>query len=949
MSFFDLFKPKSGAPEPPQLIINADFKAAALSIAVDWRGGTPGDLSALEHMDAITLATVMGLASENRARKLDTYHFEIPFEEIPYLPAPHLNILNIEPQKGWQVDLRVRGIIGRGDPQVRLYFTSPDGEYDVLEKGLVDEVACGFRSTKTGELIVLPAPVLNLREKVSQGPDLLDDDAQAAVYRFLADVKKAALEVKELLGEESIEIDGQLLKENFIAADEVRPQLQWEEDGSLRIFPVVDGLDDPQKSAELLNAPEERELFSYRDKKGTARIALTPQSRREVTRIKRRHRVPAEDVPRFLRDPRNYLQPPEELEQERKELAKRLGIPVAQLEDLPDLDPDQALNLTPIEEILANFDLDEYSERVIGIDVRPGAEPQLQNIRSIKLDDWSGSGESKALPGKSSKSSEPREKEAAQPFERLKLITADNEDELDYLVELRTFLARRFEELGGTPEGFSKEYRLKGTFQPEGYAWLRGLTDSATNIGGLLADDMGMGKTVQIVALFAHLASENKLRPALIVAPKSTIPNWQNEIKKFCSLNLHIYEHLGQNRSRNFEYISDHDIVVTTYDTLRQDQILLGKIHFTVMVCDEAQMIKNYTSGRAAASRAMNADTRIALSATPVENTLSELWSIFDFCQPGKLHTLREFRDRYVTPIERGSKSDQETAARNLLVDMGHHFLRRTKEEYLADELPQKHIHRHELPMSSAQVAIYDEILGRYHENPKKNALPAVQSLLRVCTHPEALTEDIAENLEISLRPIREVLSDPVKMIAQSPKFEYILEKLQQIEAKEEKAILFAGSRTIQSMLSTMVKYYFGFHPPVINGDVDTTERQTIIDQFNSSPGFNIILLSPRAAGVGINVTGANHVFHVIREWNPAVENQATDRAYRIGQKKDVHVYIPVTIYPKTSPRSLDESLDQMLSAKQHIASTSIVPRGMGVVSQRDLEANLKTTATELV
>ena len=990
MKIFDFFfrRDEGQDSERPTMTISPSREDSCVFATIDWANTTPGDPSALDLRTRILFDDLKSLSKTDLVARRGDYDYIIPFVSIPEFEAELQNLLQLEPQQGWTTEVRLGGVIGRGDPDLHLIFSDAGGTYDVVGRELVTPVECGFWSNKRHELIVLPRPILELRDLIEKGPDNLSDNRQAAVFRFVARVKELALQAQEELVDHTVKIAEQLQNEEFVAAESAKIQVEPDNSGGLNLYPTVKGMEDEKSRRDLLEARQTKELFTRRTEDTTTRVALHPQTRREIHRVRQKRHIPPEDVADFARDPRSHIQPPEELAAEKREIAEALGIPLDEVEESPDFNPDLALDLEPVEKFLEDFDIRLYGDRVIGVEVDGAELPSTDSARTTSLGDWSGK-ESASAPATeaadcaaathtdsepdvddpkgpeqtetggttpdpeassvdtsaegTSQTSESRiqgtsstERTTAKSG-KARLVTIDNDEETEFLIESREHLQRRFEDFGA-PELFDGE--LRKPFQTEGYAWLRELHDM-DDAGGLLADDMGMGKTVQVIALLSHLARNESLRPALLVVPKSTLQNWQNEIDKFCKVDLDCYEHLGGQRKRSANAIEKHDIVLTTYSTLRNDQLTLGEIRFSVMICDEAQKIKNYTTGQATACRAMNAGLRLALTATPVENGLIELWAILDFCQPGRLDSMASFKERFVEPIESADIETQDSASVQLLKRMDPHYIRRTKTQYLGDELPDKLMVPNAVSMTDVQRHKYDQVLDWYHSE-EGSAFGAINAMLRICAHPDAIKVDTEKKIGLPPRPISDVLNNPEEIVERSGKFQFIVKKLREIQQQGERAILFSRQRTIQLMLKAVASHLFGLHSYLINGQIPAADRQSIVDEFNQSKGFNIIVLSPRAAGVGINVTGANHVFHVTREWNPAVEDQATDRAYRIGQKRDVYVYVPTTEYPDNEYQTMDQHLHQLLEEKRGIANSTVVPRGLGKVARSELEKHLR-------
>jgi SNF2 family DNA or RNA helicase len=445
--------------------------------------------------------------------------------------------------------------------------------------------------------------------------------------------------------------------------------------------------------------------------------------------------------------------------------------------------------------------------------------------------------------------------------------------------------------------------------QVEGFQWLCHLEEKG--IGGLLADDMGLGKTIQVITFLLRQQKRQKLKPTILVLPIALIENWIEEIHKFAPDLVHsMYVHKGSGRLKSSEMIAQYDLVFTSYDTLKIDQLLLGKIKFQSIICDEAQNAKSYSSQRSRALRAMQADFRLAMTGTPVENTLEELWSIMDFVHPGELGSLREFKRTYI------QTNDYEA----LLKKIQPFYLRRTKKEVLDDRLPKKHEDEVlRVDASSTQKSIALSML-QTKETGQVAILNMLMRLRQLYGHPGVVIP------QYETLPAHEV-----------PKLEKLLEIIEKVRINDEKILIFTEFRKIQSILKRLFMQKFGIAVPVIDGE--TNNRQSVVKMFNQSPGFGIMILSPKAAGVGLTITSANHVVHYTRWWNPAVENQATDRAYRIGQEKDVFVYQIITTDSTNFPQgTVEELMHELLEKKRELAENVIVPFNMSELQKEIME-----------
>ncbi|MFB6264700.1 MAG: DEAD/DEAH box helicase, partial [Bradymonadaceae bacterium] len=537
-------------------------------------------------------------------------------------------------------------------------------------------------------------------------------------------------------------------------------------------------------------------------------------------------------------------------------------------------------------------------------------------------------------------SPEASESDPAAEIDDVELVTADNDAELAYRSLLDGFSGNESID-GRAPDAFEGELY---EHQRDGFAWLSALSavgdDSERDErGGLLADDTGLGKTIQVIALFARRLEQGELTPSLLVVPKTLMANWEQEIRQFCPEIGPIYRHHGSGRLEQPDRIAKQEVVITTYGTLRADQLLLGKVEFQVMACDEAQRIKNYSTKRAAACRAMDAELKLPLTATPVENELDDLWSILDFCQPGLLGTLPEFREEFADPVEApDDASERERAARRLRDEVRPHFVRRRKSEVLDDKIPDKRRHRTEVPISERQARAYRRAREAFGGG-RGEAFQVIDNLLRICSHPivtEARDEGVAA--AVQTRALDEVPGNEEEIVSESGKLQHVFDQLlPDIRDRGGKALLFTRFRREQLLAQMLVRRYFGFRPDAINGDAAGSQRQRIVDRFCAGEGFDALVLSPRAAGVGLNIQAANHVIHLSREWNPAQEKQAADRVHRIGQDSTVHVHAPVAVFDD-GRTSADARLDRLLDEKREMAHAVMAPSGDATVSTSEFD-----------
>lgn len=498
------------------------------------------------------------------------------------------------------------------------------------------------------------------------------------------------------------------------------------------------------------------------------------------------------------------------------------------------------------------------------------------------------------------------------------------------------------------PEILREDVQLR-EHQMKGVAWLQHLFGlSPAHVAGcLLADDMGLGKTLQLLTFIcSHLEAADEVEPVLIVAPVSLLDNWERELRRFfyseTVLLLKLYgQALSEAKFKKHEipdslrqqgihnllkpgWRNGCQVVLTTYETLRDQEFSLARQRWGIVICDEAQKIKNPAALVTQAAKAIPARFRVACTGTPVENSLTDLWCLFDFIQPGLLGSLNEFGRIYRQPIE--CQNEQDVQALNQLKALIEpQILRRTKAD-VAKDLPAKIEDNacKSLQISSVQDQLYRSELAAFEQ--KRSLLQkaadqnvAILGLLHtmklICAHPS------------SLRP-----EDSPQ--AHSPKLRWLMSQLELIKQKNEKAIIFTELRDVQRTLQLAILDQFGFQASIVNGDTSASSergisRQSLIDEFQKMPGFGVIILSTTAVGFGVNVQAANHVIHFTRPWNPAKEDQATDRAYRIGQEKDVYVYYPTV--KASDYKTFEETLDVLLNRKRALASDML--NGSGDVS----------------
>lgn len=513
------------------------------------------------------------------------------------------------------------------------------------------------------------------------------------------------------------------------------------------------------------------------------------------------------------------------------------------------------------------------------------------------------------------------------------LIIEENAEELGFAVKERTIEKGDKYTLFTDPflqEGFS----LKD-HQKEGVAWLQHLYKSKAS-GCLMADDMGLGKTLQILYFIDwHSRKYANHKPYLIVAPISLLENWKNEYERFFRQpRMKINMLTSKDVTRKFDKsivdkMQKMDIILTNYESLRISQLNFCAVEFDVVALDEAQKIKSPGTLVTNAAKALKCNFKIAMTGTPVENSLLDLWCIMDFCVPGLLGNAKAFAAQYQNPLK---KEDTDIVALGNEVHdkLGVYFMRRLKKD-AAKDLPDKIELKEKVLMPPVQKETYASVVNDYTSGIQPNMLVTIMHLREVSEHPYLYDSTLLNH-------------ETDEIVETSARLQATIKFLDEIKKKGEKVIIFVERKETQKMLQKLCLERYGIITKIINGDTPSIvkrnmpnkqSRQSSIDEFQAVDGFNVIIMSPVAAGMGLNVTAANHVIHYSRHWNPAKENQATDRAYRIGQTKDVFVYYPMAV--RADIKSFDETLDDLLSRKTSLATSTIFPTERVEVKQEEL------------
>jgi SNF2 family DNA or RNA helicase len=459
-------------------------------------------------------------------------------------------------------------------------------------------------------------------------------------------------------------------------------------------------------------------------------------------------------------------------------------------------------------------------------------------------------------------------------------------------------------------EPISQPLLLQGTlreYQKRGVAWLQYLEKLGLN--ACLADDMGLGKSVQVIArLVQEKQTKQPLLPTLLIAPTSVVGNWQKEIAKFAP-HLKTFVHHGSTRLQNGVDFSaacqEHDVVISSFTLVRKDEKLLSSVKWQRIVVDEAQNIKNPKAAQTKAILKLSAQHRLALTGTPVENRLLDLWSIFNFLNPGYLGKEAQFRKSFEIPIQKDNDKIKSTTLKKLVEPL---ILRRVKtDQSIISDLPPKVEQKLYTNLTKEQASLYEVVVKDVEEQlqaaqgiqRKGLILSTLMKLKQICNHPRQFLQDGSDFL-----PER------------SHKLSRLVEMVDEAISQGESLLIFSQFTEICEQIEKYLKHNLHCNTYYLHGGTTRQRREQMIDEFQDlQTEPSIFVLSLKAGGVGITLTKANHVFHFDRWWNPAVEDQATDRAFRIGQKKNVFVHKFIAI------GTLEERVDQMIEDKKKLSS----------------------------
>lgn len=759
---------------------------------------------------------------------------------------------------------------------------------------------------------VLPTPeVRRLEQHLTAGLDLESAESRVAAQQIYQ------ARTKELARIAGATVEPWLERESYHFPDSLGLEMDGDLEHGIKLSPTAKGAEHLGLDDKLRESEGSRSVIWKGQGRDRIRLILKPEQGKAIRKlVERGSQIAPEDVADFLDTPESFLPPEFDL----SDFSDRVkGLKIRVYDSRPYLHvrrkqhkwfPELKVSLQPAGEgdqpqgRNPYLKPQEFAEKVREAKLK-GKTSFVHDGAVIRFDQPTADSLEKIAPviGDGSK-------EGIEGSRQYILDIFENIDALEYSIDsdgqddAETELVRDIQE-------YDVPSSLKATlrpFQHVGYNWLRSLDSRGHS--GLLADDMGLGKTIQVISHLAAMSELGRVSPSLVIVPKTLIENWTKEIDKFCPT-LRVARYQG-GVIEGDDVFATVDLVLTTYETLRRNQLDLAKVDWFVVICDEAQAIKNPTTGRTTAVKSLKSHTRIAMTGTPVENGLSELWSIMDWVQPGLLKSRLDFRQTFERPIVESTDEQYRSAhVRALQETILNHYMRRMKDEVL-EGLTEKHIHREEAPLSPHQLARYEQLVQAARDGGRGAMLGCLQQLLQLCACPWDDTAAYA-------------VTGSAAEVDECPKLGLVLGRLDQISQQGEKVLIFVERLATQAMLQQVIQRRFGVHVDLINGSI-TQGRQAIVDRFNSLDGFQVMILSPKVGGTGLNITSANHVIHYMRPWNPAIENQATDRVYRIGQERNVHVYLPIATWPDPSENSVEEVLDELIQGKMALATDVIVP-----------------------
>ena len=862
----------------------------------------------------------------------------IPFEEVCRLDSVEQELLGLPELYPFELEIRSDGIFNQSEFRYDYQFLKSDGK--------------SLHPTRTGCVLRLTEEwaYLLTYEQFTLLEELDAFNARGATDKNFATNLIEFAKIKGLAKETGSILDHYLNQEEVVAPKTVRLRLR-ESGDSIEIIPDVADVDSEKFEKIFDKFPRPQTTYSLSQPDGgRTRVLFQEKQKETLQTVKHYRRVSREQLAEIAKQPQLYFDPevveldPTDETLSFSERVREIGIYEPRVypfvspyksksEWIPGILVEDEVGTRTKLQIKTEEDLTKLKQTI--------HEAKRTGQKQIK---WKGqklpvSDIERHLPFIEEQLKHRKEpsRSRTEKSELTVLIIEENIEDPNYVPEPPTQVEEPFRHLLESTPNLKQGVKLL-PHQEEGLAWAQQLWEN-NYLGGLLADDMGLGKTLQVLCFLEwhhtkFRSQRAQRKPYLIVAPIALLENWAAEYPKFFKKgtlefvtlygkelqnfkcdpsdvdNLQIPDIEGTERLRelrkrrgalDIKHLQDADVVLTTYETVRDFQLDLGLIPWATVVIDEAQRIKTPGALVTNALKALKTDFCLAMTGTPVENSLMDLWCIMDFVAPGYLDSAKNFNNEFCRPLK-NPETDIRALGDRIRERIGVYLKRRLKTNIL-DDLPEKHIHDEDCrqDMPPIQIERYQAALQSTQDSAsagpqqRNQILQVLHQLRDISDHP-LLADSQWEGLPVP------------ELIEQSAKLKVTVRLLEKIRSANEKVILFAERRKTQHLLGRVVREYFGLADvSIVNGETPGStqsansmkmSRQQSVDRFQISSGFNVIIMSPLAAGVGLNITEANHVIHYSRWWNPAKEDQASDRVYRIGQKRPVHIYLPMATHP---------------------------------------------------
>ena len=913
------------------------------------------------------------LLDNGQAKLSDTEVF-IPCEEVCRLDFVEQSLLGLPEPYPFDLEIRSDGTFNQSEFRYNYQFLAADRK-SLDPKG---RIGCVLRLTQDWAYLLAEEQFALLEAlDAFNNRETRDKDFEANLLEFAT--------IKGLAAKTGAALDGYLNQEEVVAPKTVRLRLREVGDG-IEIIPDVDGVDGAKFEEVFDRFPTPESVYNIPRPEGArTRLLFRKEQREALKAVKRHRRVSREELEEIAKHPQDYfnpeiveLDPPDEDSLSFSDRVREIG--VYQPKVYPFISPYRS-------EWIPGILVEDNAGKRTKILVKN--ERELNKLKGLINQAKSTNQETITwnngqLPVSEVERYLPfiekrlkRRKKPPRPDEPPVLIIDENIENSDYVEPTPDPPAKEpFRHLLEPSPNLKREEKLL-PHQEEGIAWAQQLWEKKYP-GGLLADDMGLGKTLQVLCFLEwHHAKNHSQQPYLIIAPIALLENWQAEYPKFFYRGSLDFITLYGRELQAFKRDNEHEIpeidgadqfpelrrrrggldvdrlrtaklVLTTYETVRDFQLDLGLIPWAAVVIDEAQRIKTPGALVTNAVKALKTDFRLALTGTPVENSLMDLWCITDFVAPGYLDSAKNFNRDFCRPL-RDPDTDIRALGEKIRQRIGVHFKRRLKTDILQG-LPEKHIHIDECQqeMPSNQANRYLAALQSVHESESEGP-QTPNSILRVLHQ----LRDISDHPLLADSQWEEIPTPG--LIEQSAKLLVTVQLIEKIADVGEKVILFAERRKTQHLLKRVIQEHFGLADiSIVNGDTPGSaqrgnsmkiSRQQAVDRFQAASGFNAIVMSPLAAGIGLNITEANHVIHYSRWWNPAKEDQASDRVYRIGQTRPVHIYLPMATH--SGFRTFDVILHELLERKRQLSQGTLFPTEQAEVTRKEILDELRQTRAQ--